>query len=579
MRAVPSFVLTAALVALAACSPGHGSALPAPQRATKTIAVQLTIVIPLPSTSSAARRIKFVSAGTMSGGIAINNSLALAISQSFDLSAGAAVCTQSGSARTCQVTVDLPLGNDSVTLFTYDGALASGRPSGHQLGVATVTQTIVEGQANTVVLSLLGVPASVTIVPQKTTLTAGTSANVPLTVTVFDASGNAITGTDPYSQPIAFSIQAANGQSGETQDFNFSVNGGNTTNSLARPGDTIALTYNGNGGTGSAYTVRATIDFGNTIVGQSGAISIAPGFSLIHQLPGNLSNADLVQRFDNRDIWFTEPAAHKIGTLATNGTLLEYALPSGKEPRHIVHIGFTLIGGGTDFMFSENADTIGVITSSGTITETPLPTTNAGVGGMFFDSTAFRGWFAESAGKIGMADLSGHVTEFPTDITGSAPAWVSPDSASGRIWFTDPGTNSIGSMSKTDHTVLEYPIPTASAAPSVIAEANTNDTWFAENNVAQLGHINNFTHAIVEYPAPDVIVSLVPAAPDGSGAALWALTRGGVILRYDASGNYTAFPVTLVGNGTPIVIRQQEPQGLLILRQGISPSDLDAMAY
>lgn len=564
-----------AALTLAACS-GGSPAVHLPPHATKTLPVQLSIVIPLPRQSSAARHATFVSPGTQSGGIALGPS-AGNISQSFDLSASAPACTMSGSARTCRVSVDLPIGSDTITLTTFDGPLSGGRPSGHQLATSTVTQTIAEGQLNTVVMSLLGIPAVVTIVPQPSTISAtGTQVTVPLAVTVYDASGSPITGPDKYSQPIAFTAQAVKPPGAQ---IGFAVNG-TSCSVLTSPVDTISLVYGGSGGTGD-YTINATINFGNTRVG-SAPFTIKPGFTLVQQLfAGSMTNADLVQAYNTRDIWVTEPAAHKLAAISASGSFAEYPVTSGKEPRHIVYTAVTGVfpGAGRPYVITEFPDTIGFVATNGSITETTVPTPNAGVGGLFYDAGRFTLWFAEAAGKIGTSDLSGHVTEYPTGIAGSTPAYVAQNFLSGGIWFTDPGTNSIGLM-RPDHTFVEYPIPTANASPSVIVGITTNDTWFAEGNAAKLGHIDNSSGAIVEYPAPDVIVSLVGALSDGSNAAVWALTRGGTVLKYDASGAFQAYPVTLVGNGTPAVLTQgYRGDDLLILRNGVSVTDLDRMFY
>jgi streptogramin lyase len=573
-RIASTALVLAASAVLAACSSGsHAAAVTPP--ALKTTPVQLSIVIPLPrSGASNARRPAFVSPGTVSGGIAIGP-VTTNVTQAFDLSASSGNCSSSSAARTCTVTVNLPIGSDQIALVTYDGPLASGKPTGHQLATATVTQTIVEGKLNTVTISLLGIPASATIVPQTTTITAlGTPVTVPLTVSVYDASGNQITGTDPFAQRVLIAMSPVDVANGG--NFTWTVNGNTTGPALNAPTDQLALVYPGTGGTGTAYHLTATTGAGNTPIGTSAEIDVVPGFALKQQIfSGGMADTDLVQRYDSRDIWITEPAAHKLAMLSSSGTFVEYPVPSGKEPRHIVYAG--LPGGGQLFI-SEFPDTIGRVALNGTISETTVPTANAGIGGMTWDGAHFVLYFAESAGNIGTASLGGSVAEYPTGIAGSAPAAVALNNLAGGVVFTDPGTNAIGFMD-TSHTVTEVPIPTANAGPSAIAGATTYDTWFAEANAAKLGHIDNSTHTIVEYPAPDVLVSLVPALADGSGAAVWALTRGGVVVRFDASGGYTSFPDTRVGNGTPAAMTQGYSNDLLIQRAGVSVSDLDAMFY
>jgi len=71
-------------------------------------------------------------------------------------------------------------------------------------------------------------------------------------------------------------------------------------------------------------------------------------------------------------MWFTEWNADKIGKITPSGTITEYSLPSGREPYDIVkgpdgNMWFTEQGQGTSW------GKIGKITTSGTITEYSVP--------------------------------------------------------------------------------------------------------------------------------------------------------------------------------------------------------------
>jgi hypothetical protein len=566
-----------AALATASCGGGHhsaGSVLP--QRSVKTAPAQLTIVIPVRSANAAARRPSFVSTGTQSGSVTINGSPNNA--QSFALAPNAPNCTTGASTRTCTIVVDLPLGNDTIVLSTFDGALTSdGRTSGRLLATASATQPIVEGQANNVLISLLGVPATATVTPQQTTIgSTGTTVTVPLTVTVYDASGTSITGSDPYSTPVNLQLQP--GAVGNA--IQFSVNGGAPGGGQLRtPNDTISLVYAGRDGSGT-YTIQALTGLDSHQIGASAAFNVVPGVRLAHQIFNNVANGDLVQRYDTSDIWFTEPAAHKIATWSANNVFTEFAVASGKEPRHIVYTGLngTFPGTGTPFFVTELPDTIGTLQTNGSIAEHVLPTANAGLGGIFFDAGHFQLWFAEqTAAKIGVMNLGGGFIEYPVGIAGSAPAAVSYNVLNGGIWFTDPGTNAIGLL-KTDHTVVEFAVPTVNASPSVIVGQSTNDTWFAEANAPNLGRIDNLTGHITEYPAGDVIVSLIPGATDGF-TTLWAVTRNGTIEYFDASGHFSVVSNTLPAGTTAFAGAIGTNANLWILRSGVSVSELDEVIH
>lgn len=575
------------IAALAACAiAGCGGGTPAVHQAppanqtpapAKTASTTLSIAIPMPKGgASTSRAPHFVSTGTASGGITIGpNSSPQFISQAFDLSSTSPSCTTAPGVRTCTVTVDLPLGNDTIALYTYDGPLSGSKPSGHMLAMATVTTGIIEGKHNSVAMSLLGVPASVTITPERASIqSTGSPTTVQIGTTVYDAAGNQITGADPYSEPVGLTA------SGPHNAFAVIVNG-NNTGYLTRPGDTASLTYSGRGGSG-AYTIRAAITYGNVQIG-SAPFTITPSMRLAQQIFTNLAHADLVQRYDNRDVWITEPAAHAIATYTPNGTFTQYAIASGKEPRHILYTGNNGVfpGAGLPFVISEVNDVIGMVHSDATVTEHQTPTANSGIGQILYDAGTLTTTFTETtAGNIAKSNVNGTtITEYPIGIAGAAPAGLARNNLNGATWFTDPGTNAIGLM-RSDHSVTEYPVPTASAGPNIIVGVDTYNTWFTEDNAAKLGHIDNSTGAIVEYTAPDVITALVPGASDGF-TTLWAVLKNGSIQQFDSATNtFTPVAGTLPANGLTIVAAATGTfDNLWILRAGGSVSELDELIY
>ncbi len=568
-------VIMLAAISTASCGGGGGrssTGTALPQRSVKTTSVKLSIVIPLLRPASAARRPKFVSSGTLSGSLTIT-SPSYSV-QAFGLAPDSPNCSSNGTTRTCTVAINMPIGNDTMTVSTFDGPLTSGgATSGHLLASASATQQIVEATANHVVVSLLGVPSTATITAQQSTITSnGSTVTVPLTVAVYDASGNQITGSDPFTFPIDLQMQSPTSTFGS--NFRFSVNGGAPGGGqITSPADTIALVYAGRGGSGT-YTLGATSNYDGHLLGSSATINVVPGVKLAHQIFSNVAKGDLVQRYDTKDIWFTEPAAKKIGTLSANNVFTEFPVASGKEPRHIVYLGLP----SGEFYVTEKPNTIGTLQTNGSIVERAVPTANAGLAGIVYDGGHYKLWFAEeAAAKIGSMTLGGGFAEYPVGIAGSTPAAVAMNFLTGGTWFTDPGTNTIGQL-KTDHTVVEFPIPTANAKPSVIVGDTTYDTWFAEANAPNLGHIDNASGKVTEYPAGDVIVSLVPGASDGY-TTLWAITRNGTIERFDASGNYVVVANTLFGGGTPFVASIGAYADVWFLRSGVSVSDLDEIIY
>jgi virginiamycin B lyase len=140
-------------------------------------------------------------------------------------------------------------------------------------------------------------------------------------------------------------------------------------------------------------------------------------------------------------LWFAERAANKIGRITTSGVISEFPIPT-PESQPI----FITAGPDGALWFGESAaNKIGRITTSGTITEFEIPTPGtepydivAGIDGNLY--------FAEWAGnKIGRVTTSGVITEFPVPTPGSLQGIASgPD---GAIWFTNYSADKIGRLS------------------------------------------------------------------------------------------------------------------------------------
>src|SRR5262249_19243621 len=95
--------------------------------------------------------------------------------------------------------------------------------------------------------------------------------------------------------------------------------------------------------------------------------------------------------------------------------------------------------------FTENtSNKIGRITTSGTVTEFSIPTSNSGPQSI---TTGPDGalWFTENASnKIGRITTGGSFTEFSL-ASGSHPLGIATGS-NGNLWFTEYGTNKIGEI-------------------------------------------------------------------------------------------------------------------------------------
>ncbi len=138
---------------------------------------------------------KYISQNTQSASIAVNGGTPVIV----DLSATSGNCVPApGGGRTCTATVNAPVGADTFTEIMYAGANGTGAA----LSQNTTSATIVAGQANSVAITLEGIVASIGLALANPTPQIGVATTTALTVTFKDASGAAIVGTAPFTQPI-----------------------------------------------------------------------------------------------------------------------------------------------------------------------------------------------------------------------------------------------------------------------------------------------------------------------------------------------------------------------------------------
>ncbi len=196
-----SFAALALLVA--GCSSGGGASPSLPAAAssapikgnaavTGTANAQVQITIPAAPAATALRRAAYVSPATQSLSFQLATGQPIVVA----LTAGTPGCATTANGVVCTANVPLPVGaNQQFIVNTY----ASANGSGTSLSATKVTASVVSGQANSIALTLGGVPKTVTLVAQTTPISTVASTTIPVTVTVKDASGNTIIGSTPFS--------------------------------------------------------------------------------------------------------------------------------------------------------------------------------------------------------------------------------------------------------------------------------------------------------------------------------------------------------------------------------------------
>lgn len=254
MARLHAFRISACLITvlLAACGGGGGggssSVLPATagqpaanggtSAPAASVPVAFAIQIPTASTSSASRRPRYISAGTKS-----------------------VVVTYAGSRQTadCTATCSLQLmvapGAVSFAISLYDGTAGNG----NALATGQTTTTIAAGQNNVVKVTFNGIVASVALALGSATVTAGTPASVPVTVSAKDAAGYTIVGPEPYANPIALGVDASTAAT-----LSAAV--------LSAPSAPVTLAYNGSAGI-SALHVSANVP-GTAVAPSSATLTV-----------------------------------------------------------------------------------------------------------------------------------------------------------------------------------------------------------------------------------------------------------------------------------------------------------------
>jgi virginiamycin B lyase len=88
--------------------------------------------------------------------------------------------------------------------------------------------------------------------------------------------------------------------------------------------------------------------------------------------------------------------------------------------------------------------------------------------------------------KIGRITTSGTITDFPLPSPVSGPVGIAagPD---GALWFAERATNKIGRITTTG-TITEFPLPTPQSLPLRITAGPNNTLWFTEQ-IGQIGRI------------------------------------------------------------------------------------------
>jgi streptogramin lyase len=163
------------------------------------------------------------------------------------------------------------------------------------------------------------------------------------------------------------------------------------------------------------------------------------------KMPPSCSGPGGIVGGPDKNIWFTDTGTGEICMMVLTGKqkgdFNAFPLPSGATPGNIT------VGSDGNLWFTDyNHNSIGKISTSGTVAEYPIPSSNA----------------------------------FPRGIA------LGPDH---NIWFTEVGTSKVGFVTP-NGTVVDFATPTENAGPDYIAAGPDGNVWFTEFKVDQIGKVN-----------------------------------------------------------------------------------------
>jgi uncharacterized protein (TIGR03437 family) len=230
-------------------------------------------------------------------------------------------------------------------------------------------------------------------------------------------------------------------------------------------------------------------EYSNNTLAKIGRIATSGAFTE-YALPNPASEPTAITTGSDGALWFIEAATTNIGRINTSGIITEIPLPAS-----VLNYGLYGIAAGPDgaLWFTQYYSYNGILrmTTAGVFTAYPISTTtNFGSYGIAAGPDGAL-WFADSGGnlgfagpgaptgKIGRITTSGTITEYPLPQAGNLPFAIAagPD---GALWFTD-FLGQIERITTSGTVTSEVPTPTNTAGyPGTIAAGPDGAMWFIE---------------------------------------------------------------------------------------------------
>ncbi|HTW86171.1 MAG TPA: hypothetical protein VMD91_19015 [Candidatus Sulfotelmatobacter sp.] len=450
--------------------------MPATPRTTSVhqrLPVTIKIDVPKATSSTAARRAAYVSPATTQMTIDIQTGCPGACTDvsgyptTVALTPTSGGCTSTLASTSCQLQIALPPGNYTMTLTTADSG-------GTTLSTAQqIAFTIAEGQANTVSLSLSGVPASIIA----SVLNQNAAA---VLVEALDADGNIIVGpgapTFTVAQtagPTAWLVQPTTTSPNEflatpsapgtaTLQVTASYSGTNVTNACTQSGAVCTATF-AYTATQASQNLFVPNESGNDVTIYGAPFTGAPTTTIS-------VNAAYAVALDSKGDLFVSSFASGSG-----GVVTEYAPPYSTATATIASIGYGFPTGlavgadGTLYIASDFNGTISSVAPPYTGTPQTVISGLNNPNGIIFDAS----------GNLWIADTDGQdVREYPPPYTNGFTS-ISPGGYPSDVGFDTNKNLFVLAYANSTPEALEYAPPYTGAPTATITGGGVSQAGLA----------------------------------------------------------------------------------------------------
>lgn len=461
----------------------------------------------------------------------------------------------------CVLTIPLPKGGYTAAISTYDGPLASRRPTGNELSTNEDVPFKVRPQrTNSINLTLGGVPTSVAFIPASSSQLTGSVASgfalpkchttaQPVSVFGVDADGNFILGAGAPAVSLRSGSASLRVVSPQQKAPNLFLLQPPTPPTYPLGGSVtyVQAQANPRSSTGSEPVfVIAKVTFTTDVCGVFTEFPIPTASSKPWNIAAGSDGA----------LWFTEQNASKIARIPTTATaanpsITEFSLPTANAKPY----GIASDSGGAIWFTESGAAQIGrMLTSGPPIQEfaLPHPSSPRGIVAGTDGAMWFADWCANAIERITTSGLLA-IHEYPVPTANSGPSGMVLGS-DGALWFTETLGNKIGRIPISGAPITESPIGTAHAQPVSIA-AGSDAVWFGETcngnscfgNFGRLSELAGSSVQETAPPVPSTTLWGVAAGPDG---AMWfTQPYNDILYRVTTDGVVSSFPLPNSGSG------------------------------